>query len=46
MASSYFIIAALAGIGVPCLASLWSELLVFIAAFNRLGRYSRRYAQA
>src|SRR5512137_1437873 len=33
-ASSYFIIAALAGIGVPCLASFWAELLVFIAAFR------------
>jgi NADH-quinone oxidoreductase subunit M len=34
MASSYFIIAALAGIGVPCLASFWAELLVFIASFR------------
>jgi NADH-quinone oxidoreductase subunit M len=33
-ASSYFIIAALAGIGVPCLASFWAELLVFIASFR------------
>jgi NADH-quinone oxidoreductase subunit M len=33
-ASAYFIIAALAGIGVPCLASFWAELLVFIAAFK------------
>lgn len=33
-ASSYFVIAALAGIGVPCLASFWAELLVFIAAFR------------
>jgi NADH-quinone oxidoreductase subunit M len=34
VASSYFIIAALAGIGVPCLASFWGELMVFIAAFK------------
>jgi len=34
VASSYFIIAALAGIGVPCLASFWAELTVFIAAFK------------
>ena len=34
VASSYFIIAALASIGVPCLASFWGELLVFIAAFK------------
>ncbi|MFO7929855.1 MAG: NADH-quinone oxidoreductase subunit M [Desulfosalsimonas sp.] len=33
-ASGYFIIAALAGIGVPCLASFWAELLVFIGAFR------------
>lgn len=33
-ASAYFIIAALAGIGVPCLASFWAELLVFIASFK------------
>jgi NADH-quinone oxidoreductase subunit M len=26
--------AALAGIGVPCLASFWAELLVFIASFK------------
>jgi NADH-quinone oxidoreductase subunit M len=32
--SGYFILAALAGIGVPCLASFWAELLVFIAAFK------------
>jgi len=31
-ASTMFIIAGLAGIGVPCLASFWAELLVFIAA--------------
>ena len=34
MASGYFILAALAGIGVPCLASFWAELTVFIAAFR------------
>ncbi len=34
VASGYFIVAALAGIGVPCLASFWAELLVFIAAFR------------
>jgi NADH-quinone oxidoreductase subunit M len=34
VASSYFIVAALAGIGVPCLASFWGELMVFIAAFK------------
>lgn len=34
MASSYFIFAALAGIGVPCMASFWAELTVFIAAFR------------
>ena len=34
VASGYFILAALAGIGVPCLASFWAELLVFIAAFK------------
>ena len=34
VASGYFIVAALAGIGVPCLASFWAELLVFIAAFK------------
>jgi len=34
MASTYFIVAALAGIGVPCLASFWGELMVFIAAFK------------
>jgi NADH-quinone oxidoreductase subunit M len=33
-ASSFFIIAALAGIGVPGLASFWAELMVFIAAFR------------
>jgi NADH-quinone oxidoreductase subunit M len=34
VASIYFIVAALAGIGVPCLASFWGELMVFIAAFK------------
>ena len=34
IASGYFIVAALAGIGVPCLASFWAELLVFISAFK------------
>lgn len=34
VATSYFIIAALTGIGVPCLASFWAELTVFIAAFD------------
>ncbi|MHC1728511.1 MAG: NuoM family protein [Syntrophobacteraceae bacterium] len=32
IASSFFIIAALAGIGVPLMASFWAELLVFISA--------------
>ncbi|MGA6924357.1 MAG: NADH-quinone oxidoreductase subunit M [Desulfosarcina sp.] len=30
-AATFFIIAALAGMGVPCLASFWGELVVFIA---------------
>jgi NADH-quinone oxidoreductase subunit M len=34
VASAYFIIAALASMGVPCLASFWGELMVFIAAFR------------
>ncbi|MBI5522034.1 MAG: NADH-quinone oxidoreductase subunit M [Desulfarculus sp.] len=33
-ASFFFILAALAGIGVPCLASFWAELLVFIAGYR------------
>jgi NADH-quinone oxidoreductase subunit M len=33
-ASFFFILAALAGIGVPCLASFWAELLVFINAYQ------------
>jgi NADH-quinone oxidoreductase subunit M len=32
VASAFFIIAALAGIGVPCMASFWAELMVFISA--------------
>ena len=31
-AASFFILAALTGIGVPCLASFWGELAVFLAA--------------
>ena len=31
-ASAFFIMAAFAGIGVPCMASFWAELMVFIAA--------------
>lgn len=34
VASAYFIVAALAGIGVPGLANFWGELMVFIAAFQ------------
>ena len=34
VASGYFIVAALAGIGVPGLANFWGELMVFIAAFR------------
>ena len=34
VASGYFILAALAGMGVPLLASFWAELMVFIAAFK------------
>jgi NADH-quinone oxidoreductase subunit M len=34
VASGYFILAALTAIGVPCLASFWGELMVFIAAFR------------
>ncbi len=33
-ASFFFILAALAGIGVPCLASFWAELLVFVNSFE------------
>jgi NADH-quinone oxidoreductase subunit M len=32
--TGYFLLAALAGIGVPCLASFWGELTVFIATFR------------
>jgi NADH-quinone oxidoreductase subunit M len=34
VASGFLIMAALTGIGVPCLASFWAELTVFIAAFR------------
>jgi NADH-quinone oxidoreductase subunit M len=34
VAAAFFIVAALTGIGVPCLASFWAELMVFIAAFR------------
>lgn len=34
VASTYFIVASLASMGVPCLASFWGELLVFISAFR------------
>jgi NADH-quinone oxidoreductase subunit M len=34
VASGYFILAALTAIGVPCLASFWGELMVFISAFH------------
>jgi NADH-quinone oxidoreductase subunit M len=33
-ASFFFILAALTGIGVPCLASFWAELLVFINGYK------------
>ncbi|KJS33171.1 MAG: NADH dehydrogenase [Desulfatitalea sp. BRH_c12] len=33
-AATFFIIAALTSIGVPCLASFWAELMVFIAAIR------------
>ncbi len=32
--SFFFILAALSGMGVPCLASFWGELMVFIASFR------------
>jgi len=32
--SAFFIVACLAGIGVPVMASFWAELLVFISAFK------------
>jgi NADH-quinone oxidoreductase subunit M len=34
VASGYLIVAALTGIGVPCLASFWAELTVFISSFK------------
>ena len=34
VASGYFILAALAGIGVPGLANFWGELVVFVSAFK------------
>ena len=34
VASAFFIIAALAGVGLPGLANFWGELLVFLAAFK------------
>jgi NADH-quinone oxidoreductase subunit M len=34
VASSYVIVAALTSIGIPCLASFWGELLVFISSFK------------
>ncbi|MCG6909800.1 MAG: NADH-quinone oxidoreductase subunit M [Deltaproteobacteria bacterium] len=34
VASGYFVLAALTGIGVPCLASFWAELLIFIGTFR------------
>jgi len=34
VASGYFILASLTAVGVPCLASFWGELMVFIAAFK------------
>jgi NADH-quinone oxidoreductase subunit M len=32
--SSFFIVAAFSGMGIPCLASFWGELMVFIASFR------------
>jgi len=34
VASTYFIVAAMASMGIPFLASFWGELMVFIAAFK------------
>jgi NADH-quinone oxidoreductase subunit M len=34
VASTYFILAALASIGIPGLANFWGELMVFVAAFK------------
>jgi len=39
MATGYFVFAALTGIGVPCLASFWAELTVFIASFQKYPLY-------
>jgi NADH-quinone oxidoreductase subunit M len=33
-ASAFFIVAALTGVGVPCLASFWGELVVFLTSFR------------
>ncbi len=33
-AAGFFIVAALTGVGVPCLASFWGELVVFISSFK------------
>jgi len=33
-AAGFLVVAALTGIGVPCLASFWAELMVFIASFR------------
>jgi NADH-quinone oxidoreductase subunit M len=34
VASTFFIVAAMASMGIPCLASFWGELVVFISAFK------------
>jgi NADH-quinone oxidoreductase subunit M len=34
VATAYVVVAALTSIGVPCLASFWGELMVFISAFK------------
>jgi len=39
VATGYFVFAALTGIGVPCLASFWAELTVFIASFEKYPLY-------
>ena len=39
VATGYFVFAALTGIGVPCLASFWAELTVFIASFQKYPLY-------
>ncbi len=38
VASAFFIVAALAGMGVPGLANFWGELVVFVSAFKSLSR--------